>query len=443
MRKQELLMLSEKDRDRLKVLNEVQQGHVTQKEAGEQLQVSDRWIRSLLSRVQEEGDGGVVHQLRGRPSNRRIAARVKRQAVKLVKAHYADFGPTLAAEYLARRDQIEVGKETLRQWLIEAGVWKARRRQVEKVHLWRPRRSCWGELVQWDTSEHAWLEGRGPKLFLVAMIDDATSRLMGQFVRHDSTEENLRVLRNYLERWGRPVAFYTDKASLFRVNRACSVEEQLEGEEAQTQIGRALRELGIEWIAAHSPQAKGRVERCFGTLQDRLVKGLRVAGVSTLEQANDYLQGEFLPDWEKRFTVKARKATDAHRQLGREHNLEAILSQVESRVVANDYTLRFQGQSYQVARDSIRAGLRGARVRVEQRLDGTLAVRFRDRYLTTARCEVKAEALSVSRPVPVKTPAKAKARSHWMEGFDLRDSPPLWKALAQEAGPATAPADRS
>lgn len=436
-------MLGEKDRDRLKVLNAVQQGHVTQKEAGEQLRVSDRWIRTLLSRVEEEGDGGVVHQLRGRPSNRRIAARIERQAVKLVKAHYADFGPTLAAEYLARRDQIEVGKETLRQWLIEAGVWKARRRQVEKVHVWRPRRGCWGELVQWDTSEHDWLEGRGEKLYLVAMIDDATSRLMGQLVRHDSTEENLRVLKSYLERWGRPVAFYTDKASLFRVNRRSSVEEQLEGEEAQTQIGRALRELGIEWIGAHSPQAKGRVERCFGTLQDRLVKGLRVAGASTLEQANDYLHEEFLPDWEKRFTVKARKATDAHRQLGREHDLEAILSHVESRVVANDYTLRFQGQSYQVARDSIRAGLRGARVRVEQRLDGTLAVRFREYYLTTARCEVKTEALPVCRPAPVQTPAKAKARSRWMEGFDLRGSPPLWKALAQEAGPATVSADRA
>jgi len=431
-------MLSGKDRDRLKVLHEVKQGHLTQKEAGEWLQVSDRWVRKLMVRMREEGDEGVLHRLRGRRSNRRIAARIERQAVKLVKARYADFGPTLAAEYLARRDRIQVGKETLRQWLMEAGVWKARRRRVEEVHVWRPRRSCWGELVQWDTSEHEWLEGRGEKLYLIAMIDDATSRLMGQFAQHDSTEENLRVLKSYLERWGRPVAFYTDQASLFRVDRASSVEEQLGGEGAQTQIGRALRELGIEWIAAHSPQAKGRVERCFGTLQDRLVKGLRVAGACSLEQANEYLQGEFLPDWEKRFTVKARQATDAHRRLGREHNLEAILSHVESRVVANDYTLRFQGQSYQVARSSIRAGLRGARVRVEQRLDGTLAVRFRDRYVTIARCEVKTQALPVSRSVPAKTLAKAKPRRRWMEGFDLRSGPPLWKALEPQTGPATA-----
>ena len=192
--------------------------------------------------------------------------------------------------------------------------------------------------------------------------------------------------------------------------------------------------MGIEWIGAHSPQAKGRVERCFGTLQDRLVKGLRVAGACSLEQANDYLQGEFLPDWEKRFTVKARQVTDAHRRLGHEHDLEAILCSVESRVVANDYTLRFQGQSSQVDRRSIQAGLRGARVRVEQRLDGTLAVRFRDRYLTTTRCEVRTEVLPVPRSVRAKNPAKAKTRSRWMEGFDLQSSPRLWKAVSQEAG---------
>ncbi|MGH9374730.1 MAG: hypothetical protein ACRD1J_01020 [Terriglobia bacterium] len=200
---------------------------------------------------------------------------------------------------------------------------------------------------------------------------------------------------------------------------------------------------GVHYVAAHSPQAKGRVERYFGTLQDRLVKGLRVAGACTLEQANDYLRGEFLPDWEKRFTVKARKPADAHRRLGREHDLEAILSHVESRVVANDYTLRFQGQSYQVARSSVRAGLRGAKVRVEQRLDGTLAVRLRDRYLTTARCEVTTEALPVPRPVPAKTPAKAKAPSRWMERFDLQSSPPLWKALEQETGRARGSANQS
>ena len=169
-------MLSRGDRDRLRVLHEVRRGHITQGEAGRQLGVSARWVRKLLGRVGKEGDAGVVHRLRGQPSNRKIADRERQQAVKLVQARYRDFGPTLAAEYWAEKHGVEVSKETLRQWLMEAGVWKARRRRVEEAHLWRARRSCWGELVQWDTSEHDWLEGRGPKLYLVAMIDDATSR---------------------------------------------------------------------------------------------------------------------------------------------------------------------------------------------------------------------------------------------------------------------------
>jgi len=439
--------MSGKDRERLKVLHEVRRGHLTQQEAGEQLGVTERWVRELVARMRKEGDGGILHRLRGRASNRKIPEKTRRKAVQWVQAKYRDFGPTLASEYLAKRDGITVSKETLRQWLIEAGVWKRKKRRVEEVHEWRPRRSCRGELVQWDTSEHDWLEGRGEKLYLIALIDDASSRLLARFVRHDSTEENLRVLRSYLERWGRPRAFYTDKAGLFQVNRPASREEQLAGEEARTQIGRALEELGIARIAAHSPQAKGRVERCFGTLQDRLVKGLRVAGARTREEANAYLEGEFLPEWEQRFTVEPRNPTDAHRRLGREHNLAAILSQVESRVVTNDYTLRFQGKSYRVAREGITAGLRGSRVRVERRLDGTMAVRFRGRYLAIARCE----ASDPTRPVPQQTPAPAKPqtgsngkqRTRWMEGFELRKSPPLWAALRAERNPAPTPAKES
>jgi hypothetical protein len=316
---------------------------------------------------------------------------------------------------------------------------------MEEVHEWRPRRSCRGELVQWDTSEHDWLEGRGEKLYLIAMIDDASSQMTARFVAHDSTAENLGVLKRYLEQRGRPLAFYTDKAGLFQVNRPASREEELGGEEARTQIGRALEELGIEWIAAHSPQAKGRVERCFGTLQDRLVKGLRVAGARTGEEANAYLEGEFLPEWEKRFTVEARNSTDAHRRLGREHDLVAILSQVESRVVTNDYTLRLQGQSYRIARQGITAGLRGSRVRVERRLDGTVAVRFRGRYLPLAVCEVKAEALPIARPaaVPAKAPAgsKDKQSSPWRKGLDLGRSRPLWAVLRAERQPRPTPGE--
>ena len=246
-----------------------------------------------------------MHRLRGRASNRRLAESVRTKALKLVKAKYRDFGPTLACEYLAKDDDVEVSKETLRQWLIAAGLRRVKRRKVEEVHVWRQRRSCRGELVQWDTSEHDWLEGRGPKLYLVAMIDDATSLAYARFVEHDSTEENLRVLWGYLEGWGRPVEFYTDKSSLFTVNPPALEAADEAVKEELTQIGRALRELGIGWIAAHSPQAKGRIERFFGTAQDRLVKGLRLGGARTLEEANRYLEKEYLPQWKQSFTVVA------------------------------------------------------------------------------------------------------------------------------------------
>jgi transposase len=443
MSQQEMLVLGTRDRDRLKVLHEVREGHLTQRQAGERLGISDRWVRTLLRRVKKEGDRGVIHRLRGRVSNRRLSEKVRRKVRKLVEAHYRDFGPTLACEYLAKDHAVVVSKESLRQLLIAAGLWRARRRKVEAVHLWRPRRSSCGELVQWDTSQHDWLEGRGPRLYLVALIDDATSRAYARFVTEDSTEENLRVLGGYLKRWGRPLEFYTDQHSLFSVNRPRREAADEAVEEERTQIGRALQELGVGWIPAHSPQAKGRIERFFGTAQDRLVKGLRLAAACTREAANTYLEEEYLPLWNKRFTVEAVNRQDAHRPLGAEHDLAAMLSQVEERVVANDYTLRYAGQLYQIARADIGPGLRGGVVRVERRLDQSVWVRFRDRYLNVAPCVAKPQPLP-AQPLPTAAPTakKSKTPSRWMDGFRLKESPPLWKILREEgAGAPRAPGD--
>jgi transposase len=431
MSEQERLVLSTKDRDRLKVLHEIKRGHLTQRAGAQQLQVTDRWVRKLLVRVQQEGDRGIVHRLRGRASNRRLPERWRAQALKLVQAKYSDFGPTLAREYLAEDHGVEVSKETLRRWLIGAGLRRVKRRKVEGVHVWRPRRSSRGELVQGDTSEHDWLEGRGPRLCLVAMIDDASSQAYGRFVRQDSTAENLRVLWNYLERWGRPVEFYTDKNSLFTVNgpKAEAADEAVE--EELRQIGRGLRELGIGWIPAHSPQAKGRIERFWGTAQDRLVKGLRLAGAGTLEAANAYLEAEYLPRWNRRFTVEAASVVDAHRPLRPEHDLAAILSHVEERVVTQDYTIRYQGRIFQMARGDIRPGLRGGRVRVEQRLDGSLAVRFREHYVGVTECQPQPKTAPLAKPVRSKKPRAAASRT-WMKDFNLLKSPPLWAILRPE-----------
>jgi len=429
MSKQEMLVLDTKDRDRLKVLHEVKGKHLTQRAAGQQLGISDRWVRKLLVRVQREGDGGIVHRLRGRESNRLLPESLQRKAVELVKTRYRDFGPTLAGEYLAKAHQVEVSKETLRGWLIAAGLWRAKRRKVEEVHVWRARRSCRGELVQWDTSEHDWLEGRGPRPHLVGMIDDATSRAYARFVEQDNTEENLRVLWGYLECWGRPVEFYTDKSSLFTVNAPPAEAADEAVKQEVTQIGRALKELGIGWIAARSPQAKGRIERFFGTAQDRLVKGLRVAKASSLAEANAYLEQEYLPWWNRSLTVVAARTADAHRPLRGEHDLPAILSHVEERLVTSDYTIRYQGKIYQIARRDIRGGLRGGRVRVEQRLDGTLAVKFREHYVSTAECQPRPKT-----PLPPKSVVSKEPRSKpirpWMADFNLKKSPPLWAILA-------------
>jgi transposase len=433
MSQQEMLVLSTRDRDRLKVLHEVRQGHLTQREAGGQLGISDRWVRVLLRRVKKEGDRGVLHRLRGRTSNRRLPDKLRQKVLKLMGGKYGGFGPTLACEYLAQDHALVVSKESLRQLLMGAGLWRARRRKVEEVHVWRPRRSCCGELVQWDTSQHDWLEGRGPRLYLVAMIDDATSRAHARFVAEDSTEENLRVLGGYLERWGRPREFYTDKHSMFSVNRPREEGAEEAVEEARTQIGRALQELGIGWIPAHSPQAKGRIERFFGTAQDRLVKGLRLGGACTLEAANLYLEGEYLPLWNRRFSVPPATRQDAHRPLDGEHDLAAILSQVEERVVANDYTLRYAGQLYQIARTDIWPGLRGGAVRVERRLDQSIWVRFRDHYLQVAPCAAKPQPPPPDpSPTPTQAVKKSRTPSRWMEGFKLRESPPLWKILREE-----------
>jgi len=437
--------MSQKERDRLKVLHEADQRHINQKEAARQMGITERWVRKLLARMRQQGDRAVLHRLRGRRSNRKIPDAVRAKAVGLVSKEYRDFGPTLASEYLAERHRVRVSRETLRGWMIGAQLWKPRRARLGRVHTWRPRRAQCGELVQWDTSVHDWLEGRGERLYLIAMIDDASSRALARFVRHDSTPENLRLLRNYLRRWGRPLAFYTDKASLFQSSRPQQRDEQLQGQLPQTQIGRALGELGIEWIPAHSPQAKGRVERFFGTAQDRLVKGLRKAGGNTLEGAQQYLQRVYLPLWNRRFTVEPTHSTDAHRPLGPEHDLAAILSHVESRVVAPDYTVQWHRRRYQIAREAVRAGLRGARVRMEQRWDGRVAVRFREHYLPVRECGATPQQPTREQLEPTRAAQKARrpaseTRPHrWMEGFDLRHSIPLWTVLRDEQpGPPSA-----
>jgi hypothetical protein len=414
--------MTQRDRDRLIALKKAKKGLITQRQAAEEIGQTERHIRRLLVKLKNEGDQAVVHGRRGRRSNRKLDEKNQAKAVAILgQEKYRGFGPTLASEYLGKHHQITVSRETVRAWMIEARLWRSRKQRVEKVHAWRQRRPRCGELVQWDTSEHPWLEERGPKLYLISMIDDATSRLHARFVLHDSTEENMRLLWSYLERHGRPLSFYTDKASLFQTAPKTPRDfTELPRDEREplppTQIGRALAEVGIVWIAAHAPQAKGRVERSFQTAQDRLVKGLRVAEATTLEQANAYLETEFIPWWNQTLAVVPATAADAHRPLAKGHSLPASLSYVESREVGNGYTIQFDNKIYRIARTDIRAGLRGAQVRIEVRLDGSMAVRFRDRYLGVSECSVRPKAVAPAKK-PKKHATAPRPKSQWMKNF--------------------------
>ena len=425
--------MSQRERDRLKVLHEVSEGHLKQRQGAEQLGMSERGFRKLLQRFRGKGDAAVVHGLRDRPSNRRLQKRIAAKAVKAVRQHYADFGPTLAAEYLQKDLGIGISRETVRQLLIREGIWKAKPRKISQVHVWRPRRSCRGELIQWDTSVHAWLEERGPeKMYLIALIDDATSTLFARFVKADSTAHHMRVLWAYVERYGRPQSVYTDKASLFQPTLAPGWQGEEPGPKTETQLGRAFRELGIEWIAAHSPQAKGRIERCFATLQDRLVKGLRKAQAGTLPEANRYLEEEFLPMWNTRLVVKADSEVDAHRPVGETLQLASILSHVELRRVSNDYTVVWGGRQWQIPRAAVRPGLRRSSIRVEERLDGTMQARLGETFVELTVCEKAPKAIVKKRPARRYVPPPGSSR--WMDQFSVRSDEARRNERARNGG---------
>jgi transposase len=385
--REERIGLSPRERDRLSVLQEIEGRHSKQVEGAARLKLSVRQVRRVQVRWRAEGDGGLVHRGRGRVSNRKIPESLRSRVLREVGRRYADFGPTLAGEKLAEQG-LKLSRETLRKFMMEAGFWKPRRQRLKSVHVWRERRAAFGELVMMDSSPFRWLEERGPALQLIALIDDATSRVWGCFAEADTTLNNLQTLGGWLKHYGRPVALYTDKNSLFTTSRPVQWPEQLQGQATErTQFGRALKELGIEWIPAHSPQAKGRIENLFGTLQDRLVKEMRLAGVKTIAAANRFLEEVFLPQgWEQRFLVAARQAQDAHRPLRPEHRLAEILSVREARSLASDYTVRWQGQLWAIPRDQVRAGWRRARIEVEQRLDQSLWARFRGSYLSLRVC---------------------------------------------------------
>jgi hypothetical protein len=424
--------MNQEERDRLEWLKRAQDGVVRQRQAAEKMGVSDCWVRKLLVRMKIDGNAVVVHGLRGRASNRQIEPKMQARAIQLLKQpEWHDFGPTFASEQLAKRQGIQFSKKTVRGWMVAAGLWQSQPRKLSEVHQWRPRRSAYGELVQWDTSNHDWLEGRGEAVrYLVRMIDDATSQSEGRFVQHDGTRENMGVLWQYVERKGRMVDVYTDRAAMFMVTpRAGENAQRRQEADRLTQIGRGLRELGIGWIAAYSPQAKGRVERSFGTDQDRLVKHLRLATVKTLQDANKYLEAEYWPEWNERFARPLNGVVDLHRPLTPQIDLASALSHVESRVVSNDYTFSFAGRRYQVARSAVKAGMRGKRMRIELHLSGAVRARFEGVYVEVSECGAKAPVATKPAGKPIRKDHNRGGKSDWMDGFFEHAGPELWQAV--------------
>jgi hypothetical protein len=369
--------MSQRERDVLKVMSLVLSGRRTQVEAARLLKRSPRQIRRLQHRLQASGDGGVVHRLRGKPSNNSADGVTIRRVLSLCRGAYAGFGPTLASEKLAEDHGLAISRESLRRLLMREGLWQ-RQRQRDKHRSRRDRRPCFGEMVQADASEHDWLEGRGPTLTLVGMIDDATDGVVLRFHKSETTDAYMDILRRWIQKHGRPASWYSDRHGIFRA------EEKVAGYDQKrsvfTQFSRALKDLGVELILAGSPQAKGRVERLWGTAQDRLVKELRLAKARTIEQANAVLDSKFTPWFNRRCTHTPASANDAHRPLGKSLDLDAILSIQHTRVVGNDYTIRLDNQVYQLLPPAW-PGLRKGKVIVEHRFDGSMHVRFKRRYL--------------------------------------------------------------
>ena len=395
------VIMSVKELRRVHVLRQTMEKQLTQVKAGTLLGLPTRHIRRLIERVEQAGDQGLAHRGRGKPSNRRIPEKVQTKALTLYAQRYGDFGPTLAAEKLAERHGITLSAETVRGWLLAKGVTHFQRRK-RPHRAWRERKAHVGELVQLDGSHHDWLEGRGPRCVLMAYIDDASSRVYARFYAYEGTIPAMDSFQRYIQRYGIPLAIYADKHSTYHSPAEPTVAEQLAGVEPRSQFGRALGELGVELIPAHSPQAKGRVERLFKTFQDRLIKELRLAGGSTLDEANRFLE-DYLPIYNQRFSVQPVQPADLHRPRPASRELDRSLCIKTTRCLRRDWTVAHHGHLYQV-----QTNVRATHVQVEERVDGTMRMTHQGRALVyhaiTARPVKAVEAKKVHPPRCPVTP---------------------------------------
>lgn len=410
------------ERIRLDAFKRVKRKELSVVAAAELMELSLRQARRLWKRFKALGDGGLVHRLRGRASNRRLDLATALRAVKLHQEKFADFGPTLACEKLAQ-EGIELCPNTLTALLKERGLWQRKRRRGRHRKR-RERRASFGSMLQMDGSHHDWFEGRGPRCVLMVIIDDATSRCLARFYRAETTEAAFDLLGRWIQRHGLSRSLYVDRHSIYRDE---------DHPHRPTQFGRACKQLGIELIQAHSPQAKGRVERRHGLFQDRLVKEMRLRNICDLEQANALLEHSFLEELNGRYAIEAASDQDLHRVLEKKQVLEEILCVQEQRVVGNDWCVRWRNQWLQI--DAAHASLRlaGRKVLIKQRADGQRVIEYQGTTLRFTDCSSRPQAARPRKPIVNNRRYKPSAAHPWNAAPAVGRRPPAKPAPATPA----------
>jgi len=400
----EIIALSIKEIERLRIIHKVMDRQIRQVDGARLLDISDRQVRNIIQKIKADGDKGIAHGNRGREAPNKTSKELEKKIGSIIERKYVDFGPTLASEKLLKHEGIKISHEKLRQIMIGQGLWKVRKRRDGPVYQWRERKAYIGEMVQLDGSHHEWLEDRGPKMVFMGYIDDATNRTYGRFYDHEGVYPAMDSMERYIRRYGLPQSIYLDKHSTYKTIRQPNLEEELRGKRAATQFERALGELRIEMIHADSPQAKGRVERLFGTLQDRLIKDMRLAKISSIEEANTFLE-EYLQDYNERFSRVPKREGDLHRSLPEEINLREIFCLKGTRTINDGYIIKWKNRLFILDKPSL--ALRRRKVEVREHFDGEITFQFKERYLDSHEVfEVKPKRAEDERKGVQKQPHK-------------------------------------
>lgn len=370
----DIIMLTQEELKKLHIIHKAIERKIKQIEAAEILSLSDRQIRRLTARVRQEGDAGIAHKSRGKESNRKLPEKIRKKIVKLYRQKYNDFGPTLLSEKLFEEEDIKISDETLRLWLIETGdIKKSRKRKRHRQ--WRERKAHFGEMLQMDGSHHDWLEGRAPDMVLMGCIDDATNKIFGRFYEYEGTIPAMDCLKRYIKRYGLPQSVYSDRHTTYKSNAKPTIEDDLNGRKPMSQFERGMEDIGVEIIHANSPQAKGRIERLFKTLQDRLVKEMRLKGISSMEEANLFLEG-YLKRHNERFSIEAAKKEDIHRPLPEDFDIDGVLCIKTKRALRNDFTVVHNKKLYQILEPA-----NTKEVMVEERINGRMLITHHNKAL--------------------------------------------------------------